>query len=106
MPTIVIDNLQSKRIIAKDKSERLLDILLAEMDWMHACGGKGKCTTCKAKILEGRENLTEHTPAELQYQKLNRLGADERLTCQVCVLGDVKIAVTKEYQLPHLKYDY
>ena len=104
MVNITIDNLQSKRIISKDKSEKLLDILLAEIDWMHACGGKGRCTTCKMTILEGMENLTERTEVEEKYLKLNKLQENERLSCQVSAIGDIKIFVKKENQLPHLIY--
>ncbi len=105
MANIILDNLQSKRIITKDKSEKLLHILLRETDWMHACGGKGRCTTCKMKVLEGAEHLSEITEAEKKYIKLNKLRSDERLACQVTTSGDIRIYVKKETQLPHLKYD-
>lgn len=104
MATITIDNLQSKRIISKDKSEKLLDVLLRETDWMHACGAKGRCTTCKMSVLEGEENLSKRTEAEEKYFEMNKLSAGERLTCQVMVNGDIKINVPKVYQLPHLTY--
>lgn len=104
MATITIDNLQSKRIISKDKSEKLLDILLRETDWMHACGAKGRCTTCKMSVLEGKENLSGKTEAEEKYFEMKKLRANERLTCQVLVNGDIKIRVPKAYQLPHLAY--
>ena len=104
MPNIIIDNLQSKSIHCDDKRERLLDILLKETDWMHACGAKGKCTTCKARVLSGMEQLTEQTDSEKLFLKLNKLREDERLTCQVNVLGDVCLEVPSETQLPHLTY--
>ncbi|WP_420316947.1 2Fe-2S iron-sulfur cluster-binding protein [Ekhidna sp.] len=104
MPTVVIANLQSKTIHCEDKRESLLDILLSATDWMHACGKKGRCTTCKARILSGKEHLSEKTRPELQYTKLNKLREDERLTCQTLISGDVKVAVPKETQLPHLNY--
>ncbi|MEO9872208.1 2Fe-2S iron-sulfur cluster-binding protein [Ekhidna sp.] len=104
MSTVVIANLQSKSIHCDDKRESLLDILLTETDWMHACGGKGRCTSCKAKILEGMDNLMPRTKVEEQYLELNKLRGDERLTCQACVTGDVTIKVPKETQLPHLIY--
>ena len=104
MPTVVIANLQSKSIHCEDKRESLLDILLSATDWMHACGAKGRCTTCKAKIIHGSNNLSPHTRPEIQYAKLNKLREDERLTCQVQVTGDVILEVPKETQLPHLTY--
>lgn len=104
MPTVVIDNLQSKSIHCEDKRESLLDILLSGTDWMHACGAKGRCTTCKAKILKGSEHLSPRTRPEEQYVKLNKLREDERLTCQTLISGDVTVEVPKETQLPHLNY--
>ena len=104
MPTVVIANLQSKSIHCEDKRESLLDILLSATDWMHACGGKGKCTTCKAKIISGMENLSDRTTVEEQYLKLNKLRGDERLTCQAHPAGNVTVAVPIETQLPHLTY--
>ncbi|MEQ8907315.1 2Fe-2S iron-sulfur cluster-binding protein [Ekhidna sp.] len=104
MPTVVIANLQSKSIHCEDKRESLLDILLSATDWMHACGAKGRCTTCKGRILHGMDNLTLRTRPEEQYAKLNKLRDDERLTCQAQVIGDVTLEVPKETQLPHLTY--
>jgi len=104
MPTIKIVNLQGKTIHCEDKREKLLDILLAETDWMHACGGKGRCTTCKAHVLSGMEHLSPPTRQEMQYMKLNKLQKEERLTCQVFLNGDITIRIPKETQLPHLTY--
>lgn len=104
MPEIVIANLKSKSIHCEDKREKLLDILLRETDWMHACGAKGRCTTCKARVLSGMEHLGERSMSEMQYMKLNKLRDDERLTCQVVVSGDIRIEVPKSSQLPHLTY--
>lgn len=105
MPKIVIANLQSKTIQSDEKRESLLNILLKSTDWMHACGGKGRCTTCKARVLAGHDSFTPRTPSEKQYLKLNKLQENERLTCQVVIKGDVTLEVPKETQLPHLAYD-
>lgn len=104
MPTVVIANLKSKSIHCEDKRESLLKILLTETDWMHACGGKGRCTTCKAKVVNGMDQLTPRTKPEEQYAKLNKLRDDERLTCQTFLNGNVTVEVPKETQLPHLTY--
>jgi 2Fe-2S ferredoxin len=74
-------------------------------DWMHACGAKGRCTTCRVKVLSGMENLSPETAAELKYRAANRLLPDERLTCQCTVLqNEVTVKVPRQVQLPHLKY--
>ncbi|MEP1034303.1 2Fe-2S iron-sulfur cluster-binding protein [Ekhidna sp.] len=104
MPTVVIANLKSKSIHCEDKRESLLNILLTATDWMHACGAKGRCTTCKVKIITGMDHLTPRTKAEEHYSKLNKLRENERLTCQTFLGGDVTIEVPLETQLPHLTY--
>lgn len=104
MPEIVIENLDSKTIHCTGKTERLLDILLSATDWMHTCGGKGKCTTCAAVITSGREHLSELAESEKGFIKLGRLRSGERQTCQVKVHGDVRLRVPDRYKLPHLTY--
>lgn len=74
------------------------------LDWMHACGGKGRCTTCKVIIRAGQENVGPLTPAEKRYAREGALKSGERLACQVRITGDVCIAVPREYQLPHVRY--
>ncbi|MEO9483149.1 MAG: 2Fe-2S iron-sulfur cluster-binding protein [Ekhidna sp.] len=104
MPTVNIANLKSKSIHCDDKRESLLNILLTATDWMHACGGKGRCTSCKARIIKGMEQLSPVSKPEEQYLKLNKLRKDERLACQTFLKGDLTVEVPKETQLPHLNY--
>jgi ferredoxin, 2Fe-2S len=104
MVEIVIENMNGLRI--QTTATRPLLFLLQEhrIDWMHACGGKGRCTTCKALIIEGHHNLGPVTPAEERYKRLNALKEGERLACQVRVTGNIKIKVPEEGKLPHIKY--
>lgn len=106
MPQIIIDNLASKAIESEDKSKKLLQILLGHTDWMHACGGKGRCTTCKVIVKKGMEYFDPITEAEQRFINLNKLRPDERLSCQVTISDDIVVAVAEEYKLPHLKYTY
>ena len=47
------------------------------------CGGKGRCGTCRVRVLEGMERLPE--ASEIERKILNRVKAepDTRLACQV-----------------------
>jgi 2Fe-2S ferredoxin len=102
---IVISNWSDKVLDVKDFTKSLLRHFQdASLDWMHSCGGKGRCTTCKAIIVSGMENLSSVTPAELRYRQQGLLNEDERLCCQTRVLGDVTLAVAEEYKLPHIDY--
>jgi 2Fe-2S ferredoxin len=104
MARIKVVNLLSKAIESTDKTKKLLQILLEHTDWMHACGGKGRCTSCKAIVVQGEENLGPITEAEKRFRRLHKLQDEERLTCQVCVSGDIIIRVADQNKLPHLQY--
>ncbi len=104
MGTIFIKNL-NKSVHIQDTTRPLLHNLhLALIDWMHACGAKGRCTTCKARVIEGSENLDNYTAAELRYLTNGGLSPGERLACQASAKGDVTIEVPQENKLPHLTY--
>lgn len=104
MATITIANLFGKVIEAQSQKSLLKHFQDLRLDWMHACGGKGRCTTCKVVVISGMENLSALTPAEIRYRNLNALAESERLSCQVRPLGDVNIRVPDEYKLPHIAY--
>ena len=104
MPEIIITNLKGKRIPAKEGVPLLQLIQESGTDWMHACGAKGRCTTCAMQVEAGGENLSPYSEAELNYRESGRLGKSERLACQCTAHGDVKIRVPARYQFPHLDY--
>jgi adenylate cyclase len=56
-----------------------------------ACGGKGRCSTCRVRIIAGAENLPP--AAEAEVRTLARIAAppDVRLACQLRPQGDVRI---------------
>lgn len=105
MPRILIENLYNKEIFTLNEKDTLLNIIHANyVDWMHACGGKGRCTTCKAIVIEGMEHLSELTPAEQKFQNMDRLKSDERLACQCLVFKDITVRVADENKFLHLDY--
>lgn len=56
------------------------------------CGGRGRCTTCRVRVLDGFDKLDAPAPVELAA--LARIGAPERvrLACQVRPQHDVMVA--------------
>jgi ferredoxin, 2Fe-2S len=105
MVKIVIENLGVKEVATNDLSKSVLAILHCHfIDWMHACGGKGRCTTCKMIVKRGAENLNEPSLAEQKYLDLGALAPDERLACQSKLMGDIVICVPEEGKLPHINY--
>jgi len=105
MIRVTIDNLSGKTIYCNSKTEKLLNVLQENyIDWMHACGAKGRCTTCKAIILDGQDNIAPLSTNEERYASQNKLAINERLSCQAIVKGDIVIKVPEIYKLPHLSY--
>lgn len=74
------------------------------IDWMHACGAKGRCTTCRMVVLSGMSQISDLSERERYYKMQGRLNEDERLACQCYVAGDIEIAVPQDTRLPHLRY--
>lgn len=92
MPLLTIAALSGPPIALGPGTTLLAAIHAAGHDWWHACGAKGRCTTCRLQVLAGAESLTPLTEPELRYQAAGRLRPTERLACQARLLslgGDV-----------------
>ncbi|SFC29787.1 ferredoxin, 2Fe-2S [Flexibacter flexilis DSM 6793] len=111
MPKVVIKNLKHKEFTFENSQHTILQGLQAAgQDFMFACGGKGRCTTCRVRVLEGAELLSELTAAEYKFATQGRLQPDERLTCQAQIITNhttqhLVLYVPKPCQLPHLEYN-
>ncbi len=88
-------------ILINDEKDLLVDggspLLFTLMDQQifvpSACGGKGTCSQCKLKILEGGGPVL---PTETPYLEPDELKDHVRLSCQVKVRNDLKIRVPEE----------
>ena len=58
---------------------------------LHECGGNGKCTTCRIRILEGLQNVSSKTHLEVGLAHSRKWDPSIRLACQSYVKGDVKV---------------
>jgi 2Fe-2S ferredoxin len=106
MVRIHIQNLGNRSIGTENTERKVIELIHENgIDWMHACGKKGRCTTCKMHILVGQEYLSPETPEELQFRDLKRLLSNERLACQAHLLqGELTIRVPESSKFPHLTY--
>ena len=57
----------------------------------HLCGGRGRCSTCRVRIMEGREALAKRTSAEVDMASRLDFPDDIRLACQTEVRGSVRL---------------
>lgn len=105
MPEITVRNLGDLRVNVAAGQTVLAALQAAGQDWMHACGAKGRCTTCRMIVLSGNENLAPDTAAETRFRDNGHLQPNERLTCQVQITGPVTCRVPEQTKLPHLVYN-
>lgn len=106
MPKIVIENLFNRTINFTDTSRKVIELIHENnIDWMHACGKKGRCTSCKMILVSGQEHLSSLSDREIYFRKLHRLGQNERLSCQCRLMdGEIRIRVAEINKFPHLEY--
>lgn len=106
MPRLIIQNLFNA-VVEMDTvgGSVLQQVLQQRIDWMHACGGKGRCTSCKMLVIAGMDNLSPLTAHEIRFRNASRLHLTERQACQCRVIsGEVVVHIPKKYQLPHQNY--
>lgn len=106
MVRIRIQNLGNRSIETEDTGRKVIELIHENgIDWMHACGKKGRCTTCKMQVLAGLEHLSPETPQELQFRTMKRLLPDERLACQTHLLqGELTLRIPESSKFSHLTY--
>ncbi|MDX6750000.1 adenylate/guanylate cyclase domain-containing protein [Geminicoccaceae bacterium 1502E] len=56
------------------------------------CGGRGRCSTCRVRVLEGAEALPHPEPAEARVLERIAAGPGVRLACQLRPPRDVTVA--------------
>ncbi len=70
----------------------LLDVSIKnKIPHLHECGGHGKCTTCRVRILDGHHKISKRTKLEKEAAKIRRWDPSIRLACQCSADGDVSI---------------
>ena len=98
----------NKTIVNEDPKASLLDIAIKnKIPHMQECGGKGKCTTCRIRILEGQENLSKPTRGERKIASSRQWDPSIRLACQCFAKGNVKIQqlLWLRSQISHLQLE-
>lgn len=106
MPLLTIENLPGAVLEVSAGTTLLAALHGAGFDWMHACGGRGRCTSCRVQVRAGGACLGPPTAAEVRYRTAGRLAPDERLACQARLpAGEGRGRVPVATQLPHQRYD-
>ena len=70
----------------------LLDVSIAhKITHWHECGGNGRCTTCRVRILDGASHLSAPTRREAELAQARGWDPTIRLACQTSASGDVTL---------------
>ncbi len=88
---IIINN--DKELVVEGGQSILSALVTNEIFIPSACGGKGSCGYCKAKVTEGGGPVLA---TELSYLTEEDQENDIRLTCQVKVKDDIKMEIPEE----------
>lgn len=76
----------------KNPDATLLDISLAnQIPHYRECGGQGRCTTCRVRILDGIDRVSPPTLREARIAEERGWDGFTRLACQTRVRGDVQV---------------
>ena len=88
----ILVNEQKKLVV--EGGRPLLSTLMGQGIFIpSACGGKGTCSYCKVRVLEGGGPVL---PTETPYLSPDELTAHVRLSCQVKVKDNLKIEIPEE----------
>jgi len=75
-----------------NRPQTLLDISLANrIPHLRECGGNGRCTTCRVRIMEGLAHVSPRTAIEEKVAESRKWDETTRLACQTYVTGDVTL---------------
>ena len=87
------------------RGETLLDVAYRCKAPVHTlCNGIGACVQCKVRVEKDEEQLRE--PTALEKDRMGNIFhlTRERLACQTCVLGPIKVQPLKP-RLPKKRYN-
>ncbi|MFC1822385.1 NADH:ubiquinone reductase (Na(+)-transporting) subunit F [Thermodesulfobacteriota bacterium] len=84
---------EEKDLLVKGGSPLLFSLMEEEVYIPSACGGRGTCSYCKLKVMEGGGPVL---PTETPYLSPDEIADHVRLSCQVKVRNDLKIEIPEE----------
>ena len=95
-----INFLPDNKTFEVEEGETILDTAARNgIPHVNACGGEGKCTTCRLLILEGIDKCSPETEQELALRNKAHTTEEFRLACQTSVTGDIvarRLVLNKE----------
>jgi adenylate cyclase len=73
------------------------------------CGGRGRCSTCRVRVVQGAGSLTPPSPIERRTLSRIKAPADIRLACQIRPVADIAVdplvSMSREGVAEALRFD-
>jgi 2Fe-2S ferredoxin len=84
--------LKNQKAVSVERGTNLMAALIdAGIPVASSCNGEGVCAKCRLRVIEGAANLSQQNETERDLREMDGLERNERISCQVEVLGDVTI---------------
>lgn len=92
-PTPQVKYCSINRVVSVESpTDSLLDLSIQhKIPHLHECGGSGKCTTCRVRILDGLEHLPPRNRIEAEAARNRHWDPSIRLACQTHITQDVSL---------------
>lgn len=92
-PTATVEYTAAERkITVRSEEQNLLEAAIQHrVPHMQECGGHGKCTTCRIRILDGLNNVSPRNELETHLASCRQWDTTVRLACQTKIRGPVKV---------------
>lgn len=86
---------KNRKNVSVSSGEELMEGLLKnEVPVASSCHGDGVCAKCRVTVTAGMENLSKPNDTEIFLKEKFKLTRQQRISCQVQVLGPVEIDTT------------
>lgn len=82
---------EQREIDCPEGSSILEASLAAQINHKHACGGQGKCSSCRVSISKGLENCNSRNDVEHRIANQLKFPPEIRLACQTKINGNISI---------------
>jgi class 3 adenylate cyclase/hemoglobin-like flavoprotein len=92
VPKIIYQERYEEIVLDQEPGGTILEASLANgIAHYHACGGKGRCTTCRVLVVDGAPSLLPRTDAEIRLARSRNWPDEIRLACQAKLVGEVTV---------------
>jgi adenylate cyclase len=92
METRIKVRINDEEIEVEPGTSVLAASMKAGLRHMHLCGGRGICSTCRVRVIEGADHLSVMEPFErISLRGHLSFSDDVRLACQAKVAGPVQV---------------